>query len=220
MSQDGELMANIYNAGQLSTIIKQLCANDVADLGDSDAQDNFIFLYLNLVMQEMPRLAYLVTFSDALAISSNGYPTFLKSSASIANSIFEPLTLLTSTESEVPKRTSYSAPTGWFRETHDLGVHVKGLTAGNYTLKYLRYPSTITLSGDAIEFPTSANATLCKEVVSLIKLSKNSYGGAEYMDKISKTGLGNAMQGAISARGTGSSGQPPGQQDTAIARGV
>lgn len=215
-------MSNIYNAGQLGTIIKQMAQNDVPDLGSDTLQSSFIYMYLNLALQELARLAYLVTFSDALAVNSTGWYNFLKSTASIATTLFEPQVILPYPESGSTtyiKRTAYEAPTGFWRESHDQGIHIKGLPAGNYTLKYLRYPKQITLDTDIVEMPSSANATLCKTVVGMIKLSKNSYEGQQIMDASAKQSMGLAAQGSISARGMGTTGQPLGSADVAIARG-
>ncbi len=215
-------MANIYNAGQLSTIIKQMCQNDIADLGNSDAQDTFIFMYLNLALTELARLAYLVTFSDSLAVTGTDWYSFTKDTTSIATTLFEPQVVLPYPESGSTtyiKRTSYEAPTGWWRESQDQGVHLKGLTAGNYKLKYLRYSKQITLAADIVEFPSSGNATLCKTVVGMIKLSKNSYAGMQALDASAKQSMSVAAQGSISAAGTGTTGQKTGALDIAAARG-
>lgn len=212
-------MANLYNAGQLATIIKQLAANDIQDLGNDDAQNSFIFQYMNIIMWELAKIAELTTYSDALTINSDGYVSFLKGGVSVDNTMFEPKVLYNASDVAQTKRTSFDAPTGWIREAQDLQIHVKGLTAGAYTLKYLRYPKQVTVPTDVIEFASSANATICKEVVALIKLSKNSYAGFQTMDTAAKSGMGMAAQGAISAKGTGSTGQPLGTQDISTARG-
>lgn len=215
-------MANIYNAGQLSSIIKQICQNDILDLGNDTAQDSFIFLYLNLALTELARLAFLVTYSDPLAVTTAGWYDFQKSSASITTTLYEPQAIFPYPESgstSFIKRTAYEAPTGWWRESQDQGVHLKGLTAGNYTLKYLRYPKQITLAADIVEFPSSGNATLCKTVAGMIKLSKNSYAGQQALDASAKQSMSVAAQGSISAKGTGSTGQPLGALDISAARG-
>lgn len=215
-------MANIYNAGQLAAAIKQMAQNDVPDLGNDTAQNNFIFLYLNLALTELARLAFLVTYSDTLAVTTTGWYDFLKNAASIQTTLFEPQLILPFPESgstSYIKRTSYEAPVGWWRESQDQGVHIKGLEAGNYTLKYLRYPKQITIATDIVEFPTSGNATLCKTVVGMIKLSKNSYAGMQALDSSAKQSMGAAAQGSISAKGTNSSGQPLNTADVANARG-
>lgn len=215
-------MANLYNAGQLATIIKQMCQNDILDLGNDDAQNTYIFLYLNLALAELARLASLETFSDPLAVTTTGWYAFLKEGQPITTTLYEPQIVLPYPENgstSFIKRTSYEHPTGWYRASQDQGVHLKGLAAGNYTLKYLRYPKQITLAADIVEFPSSGNATLCKTVVGLIKLSKNSYAGMQAMDMSAKQSMSVAAQGSISARGTGSTGQPLGPMDIAAARG-
>jgi hypothetical protein len=213
-------MANTQNAGQLATMIKQLCQNDILDLGNDDAQNSFIFQYMNLIMKGLGRTAYLETFSDSLAVSGNGYYTFLKNGLSTADSLYEPQEVfLTSTETPILKRNSYVAATGWYRAAHDQPIHIKGVTAGNYTLRYLRKPATITLPSDIVDMSDAANMSIVAEVVALIKLSKNSYAGSEYLDRVFKSALGNAAQGAMSSKGTGTSGQPLGSADVAVNRG-
>lgn len=211
-------MTAIYNAGQLATIIKKLVQMDLEELGpDDDTQNSYIFQFMNVIMLKMARMAYNVEFSDAKTISADGYVTFQLNGSDIAN-LFEPMTLLDANNAEVIKRTSYSAPKGWFREANNLGVHVRGLI-GTYTLKYIRYPKLVTLTTDTVEIPPIGYDALIKDVISLIKLAPNSYAGSEYVGGLAKQAYGGVTQGAISARGTGNSGQPPGVADTAVARG-
>lgn len=212
-------MPNIYNSGQLATIIQNLAQNEMADLGATDAlQKSAIYSLMNVAMMKLARIAYNTTYSDVLAISTDGFKTFQVGSQPIVN-MFEPLVVLTSTDQEVQKRTSYSAPTGWWRDSQNLEIHVRGLTVGNYTLKYIRYPKLVTLDSDTVEFPPSGYDALIKDIMSLVKLTRNSYAGAEYMDGKSKVSLGEVTQAAMSAKGTGSSGQPIGTVDLATARG-
>lgn len=213
-------MANIYNAGQLATIILKAAEMDVPDLGaDSTTQNSYIYQFLNLVLMKYARVAYVETFSDTLAISTNGYVQFMTGNALITD-MFEPEKILDmdNGEAEVQKRTSYSAPSGWWRGAQNQDIHVRGLS-GNYKLVYLKYPARVTLDTNVIEFPPSGYDMLVKEVVSMIKWAKNSYGGADFFDSKAKVSLSEATQGAVSARGTGSSGQPPGPNDTQIGRG-
>jgi hypothetical protein len=214
-------MANIYNAGQLATIIKDLARMDLEELGaDDDSQNTAIFRFMNIVMQKMARMAYNVEFSDAKAINSDGYQVFDRNESPITD-LFEPLTIVDTTpqENEMQKRTSYSGPKGWWRESNNLGIHVRGITSGSYKLKYIRYPKLVTLATDDVEIPSTGNEALIMDVVSLIKLVPNSYGGSEFTGARAKQAYGGVTQGAVSARGTGNSGQPPGPNDTAVARG-
>jgi hypothetical protein len=212
-------MPNIYNSGQLATIIQNLAQNEMGDLGATDAlQKSAIYSLMNIAMMKLARIAYNTTYSDALAISTDGFVTFQVSSQAITN-MFEPLVVLTSADQEIQKRTSYSAPTGWWRDSQNLEIHVRGLTVGNYTLKYIRYPKLVTLDTDTVEFPPSGYDALIKDIMSLVKLTRNSYAGSEYMDGKSKAALGEVTQAAMSAKGTGSTGQPVGTVDLQIARG-
>lgn len=212
-------MSSIYNAGQLATIIKKLVQMDLEELGpDDDTQNSYIFQFMNIIMMKMARMAYNVEFSDAKTISADGYVTFQLNGTDISN-MFEPLTVYDASDNEMQKRTSYSAPKGWWRESNNLGIHVRGLTSGSYKVKYIRYPALVTLTTDTVEIPPSGYDALIKDVVSLIKLAPNSYAGSETVGAMAKQAYGGVTQGAISARGTGNSGQPPGPADTLTARG-
>lgn len=214
-------MPNIYNAGQLATIILKAAEMDVPDLGaDSTTQNSYIYQFMNIVMMKYFRVAYQEMFSDILAISADGYVQFKTSSALITD-MAEPEKLLdmgTSNETEVTRRQSYSSAKGWWRGGQNQDIHVRGLS-GNYKLVYLKYPARVTLDGDTVEFPPSGYDLLIKEVVAMIKWAKNSYGGSDFFDAKAKVALGEAVQGSISARGTGSSGQPPGPDDALKGRG-
>lgn len=140
--------------------------------------------------------------------------------------MFEPLMILDPNGKTVQKRTADDAPKGWFRDAENQEIHIRGfslasqpLVAGAYTLKFIKYPKKVTISTDTVEFPPSGYQTLIQEVLSLIKYSSNSYGSAEYLDGQAKRGYGNVAQAAMSARGTGSSGQPLSMNDVNVARG-
>lgn len=213
-------MSFLYNAGQLASYIIKMSEMDVADLGATEsAQKGYIYPYLNMAMWELARLAYNVKFSDPLNISSNGYKTFQLNSADITD-MYEPMVIYNSSDVQQQKRTAYDAPTGWWKESNNLEIHVKGLTPGSYTLKYIKYPNPVTLDSDVVEFPPSGYLTLAKKVISLIKYSKNSYGGSEFMENQASKSMGLAAQGSISSKGTGTTGQLVGASDVAIARGV
>lgn len=219
-------MPNLYNAGELATIIKKLAAMDTEDLGaDNDAQNSYIFMYMNIAMFKLARLANQIKYSDSKTISADGYVTFQQAATDISN-MFEPLIVFDPNGKPVQKRTSDDAPIGWYRDAENQEIHIRGfsatsrpLTAGSYQLKYIRYPKKVTITTDTVEFPPSGYDALIKEVLSLIKYSSNSYGSAEYLDGQAKQSYGNLLQGTMSARGTGSTGQPVGENDMRIARG-
>lgn len=222
-------MPNLYNAGQLASIIIKLGEKDIDDLGsDVDSQQSYIFYYMNLAMMELVKLADVSVESDAMSLSADGVVTFTRSGTPITD-LFEPKRIMyteVGTIKTLAKRTADEAPSGWWRESQNSDIHIRGFTvtpkplpATTYTLKYLKYPKQVTIESDEIEFAPSGYMTLIHRVLSLIKYAKNSYGGADFMDGKAKSGYNNTVQAAISARGTGTTGQPLGLQDSTQAKG-
>jgi hypothetical protein len=198
----------IYNAGQLATIIKKLGEMDIQDLGNDDAtQKSNIYTFMNIAMMKHARLAYLLETSDSLNITIDGYQAFLKNGTSIKN-MFEPLYLIDNSGYEVSNRTSYTSPKGWYRESFNKDVHTKGI-AGVHNLHYLRYPTLVTTDDSIVDFPPSGYDVLIKEVLAMIKYTRNSYGGAEFLEKNAKEQLNQVAEGSVRAQGTGSTGEPP-----------
>lgn len=219
-------MVTIYNAGEVLTIIRALGQNDVEDLGANEtAQNTIIFQLMNVAMMKNARLFNQVKYSDSLTISSDGYVTFKQDGVNISN-MFEPSTIFGPNGATIQKRTSDEAPKGWYRAAENQEIHIRGfslasqpLTAGAYQLKYIKYPKRVTLSTDTLEAPPSGYDALIKDTLALLKLARNSYSGSEYMDAKAKQSYGALAQAAMSAGGTGTSGQPISAQDVTIARG-
>lgn len=219
-------MPNLYNAGQLAAIIQDLAQFDKEDLGpDDDSQKSKIYTFMNIAMMKLAKIANQVVYSDAKTLNADGFVTFQRGGVDISD-MFEPMLVKGPNGKPIQKRTSEDAPTGWWRESDNLQIHIQGftvtpqgLTAGSYTLKYIKYPSLVTIDSSAVEFPPSGYDALIKEVLSLIKYSKNSFGQAQYLDVAAKTGYNQVVQGSMSARGTGSTGQPPGLNDAKVLRG-
>jgi hypothetical protein len=218
-------MPNFYNAGQLFTIISGICSMEMEDLAtDPQGQKDAVYRLMNISLWKMPRVSYLSQYSEQLNVTIDGYVTFKYSSQDISD-MFEPQIIFQPNGQPLQKRTSDDAPIGWWRESQNLPIHIRGftsyapLTVGNYQLKYLKYPKQVTIDGDAIEIAPSGYYELIFDVCRLIKLSRNSYGGAEFMGQKADQALGSSVQGAISARGTGSTGQPPSAADVQNVRG-
>jgi hypothetical protein len=219
-------MPSFYNAGQLFTIISSLCQNEMQDLGtDSDpttgqsqSQKDAVYRLMNVCLWDMPRVVYWSQYSDQLNLSADGYFTFQYKSTDISD-MFEPQMVLQPNGQPLQKRTSDDAPIGWWRESQNLQIHIRGFTSydplivGNYQLKYLKYPKQITIDADEVQIAPSGYNQLIFNVCRMIKLSRNSYQGADFMGNQADKALSQALQGAISARGTGSTGQPPSDAD-------
>lgn len=158
-------------ASELATIIKKIAVSDVAELGNSDsAQNTYIYDYLSRALRELAAIAFVTRVSDALNITADGYQTFLRSSVAI-DDLYEPLRILNSSGTETARRVSYSAPTGWFRESHNSSIHTKNMT-GNHTLHYKAYPAKVTADGSTVEFPDSGFMGLCFWTAAMIKESR------------------------------------------------
>lgn len=219
-------MPSLYNAGQLATIIIKANEKDIEDLGDTNSQKSYIYQFMNIAMWKLAKLADRVEFSDSMTLSSDGFVSFTKSGSPITN-MFEPKTVYMPDGQSLQKRTSWESPIGWWRESELQDVHIRGfsltttakLTAGTYQLKYIRYPRPVTIDSDVVDFPPMGYDALIKEVSALIKLPKNSYNGADFMDSKAKQQYNNVAQAAISSKGTGSTGQPLGLADAAQAKG-
>ena len=220
-------MPQFYTAGQLASIIRKLAEMDIEDLGpDENSQNTYIFYYINIAMWHLARLANQVRYSDQLYIESDGYVTFQHSGQPITD-MFEPLMILDPDGKPVQKRTADDAPKGWWREAENQEIHIRGfsltaqpLAPGNYQLKYIKYPRPVTVKSDPLEFPPSGYNALIKEVLSLIKYSGNEFADAEYLDTKAKQAYGTLAQAAMSARGTGTTGQPISDTDVNRARGL
>lgn len=224
-------MPQLYTAGELATMIKMMGAMDVADLGDDESQNTYIFYFLNLAMMELSKLADVSVESDEVTLSADGLVTFTRSGEAILD-LFEPKRIMyteNGVQKVLQKRTSDEAPYGWWRESQNREIHIRGFVApggGNkplpatgYKLIYLKYPNKVTTTASTVEFAPSGYMTLVHRVLGMIKYAKNSYGGADFMDAKAKLGYNNATQAAISARGTGNSGQPLSIADAAQAKG-
>lgn len=218
-------MANFYEASELFTIISSICQNEMQDLStDPAGQKTAVYNLMNICLWKQPRVVYWSQYSDVLNLSADGYVTFKFASQDVTD-LFEPQIIFKPDGSPLLKRSSDDAPIGWWRESQNLPIHIRGfssyapLAVGNFTLKYLKYPKQITIDSDAVEIAPSGYYQLIFDVCRLIKLTRNSYQGAEFMGAQADRALMQTVQGAMSARGTGSTGQPPSVQDAQYVRG-
>lgn len=225
-------MPQLYSAGELFTIIKMLGAKDIEDFGDDEGQKNAVYYFMNIEMMKLAKLVEKVVYSESKSLSADGYVTFQQSGVDI-NDIFEPKTILYTEAGvlkELPHRTSDVAPQGWWRESQNNEIHIRGfgsvtgqnprpLPSTTYQLKYIKYPSKVTVDGSMVDIPPSGYSELIHGVLRLIKYAKNSYGGADFMDQKAKSEYNNLVQGTISGRGTGNTGQATGINDATVAKG-
>lgn len=218
-------MPSFYNAGQLFTIISSMCQNEMDDLAtDTQGKKDAVYRLMNICLWKLPRVVYWSQYSDQLSLSADGFVTFNYNSSPITD-MFEPQMIFQPNGQPLQKRQSDDGQIGWWRESQNLQIHIKGFTsyaplaAGNYQLKYLKYPKQITIDADEVQIAPSGYQELIFDVAKMIKLSRNSYAGSEFMGQNADKSLMQAVQAGLSARGTGSTGQPPSAQDASYVRG-
>lgn len=162
-------------AGDLVPTIKKLAVSFLEEIGATDKdQDFYIYMYLNNALRKLAGIAYIMKESDLISLSTDGYVTFLSSSQPIAN-MYAPLRILDPSGRETAKRTSFVDVKGWWRESANTKIHMKGFTvasqpmaAGNYVLHYLAYPATVASAGSVIEFPDAGAMGLTYFVAAMI----------------------------------------------------
>lgn len=226
MHKEGEAMNQFWTASEMAQKIITQNAMDIEDLGNLAAQKATIYGYINLALWELARLAFRLVYSDEIEIDADGFVTFTQSGSPITN-MFEPQTIYMPSGQPMMKRSADEAPLGWWREAETQDIHVRGfgisnntkLVSGLYKLKYLRYPNPVTVDTDYPDFPPSGYGAIINNVSARIKYSKNSFSDAQYFEAQAKSSYANLAQGSISARGTGTTGQPLGDNDVSKARG-
>jgi hypothetical protein len=203
--QGGEEMTR--TAGQLATIIKQVSKMDIAELGEnSSIQDTYIFDFMSRALNELASLAFVVRTSDALNITQDGYVTFQIAGSDITD-LYEPLRILDSNGNEKGKRYAFTADGGWWRESANTPIHVKGMI-GSYVLQYKAYPKEITVASDIPEFPASGYMALVYWTCALVKESKDYFEEAQHMYTLARERLKLVVKANMDARGT-TGGMPP-----------
>src|SRR5690348_5477143 len=115
--------------------------NDIPDLGT--LPNTYIYLYLNIVMMKYARIADVVKYSDALAMTTDGEKIFLQNGVAITD-MFEPMQIYDPANPSairIHKRTSDEAPKGWWRESNNSEIYIRGfalaaqpIPAGSYIL--------------------------------------------------------------------------------------
>lgn len=206
----------ILTAGELIDIIRDECAMELGDLGNSETEQNdTLYRFLNVVLRKRVRQAFKVAFSDSLTISADGYQTFLRGSVDVTTELYEPQGVFPYSGGAdgvaAQKRTSWEAPTGWIHEDAYSQIHTRGLS-GSYRLKYLRYPANVSASGDVLEYPQAGYWDLIYDVASMVKLIKNAYDESIAVRNLA-TGTA-SVKASTSSKGTNSS--PPSPLDKEV----
>lgn len=163
--------------GELTSQIKREGKMNIAHLGNDSDQNTYIWYYLTLAMWKYVGLVYKKRVSDPLVVSSDDYVTFQVDGADIED-FYAPIRIFVNNElgKTLLKRTSFEAPVGWFIESANDRIHIKG--TGTYVLSYRAYPAKATSATQVLEWPQSSYDLLMFETIGKIKESLNDTDGA------------------------------------------
>ncbi|MNY18347.1 hypothetical protein D3C86_1517230 [compost metagenome] len=131
--------------------------------------------------------------------------------------MYSPLRIIGPDGWEINKRTSFTDYRGWWRESSNSDIHIKGFTdpgnpllSGGYLLQYLAYPALVTDTSSVVEFPDSGTMGLCYQCAALIVESLPSAKDlAVHYYNLSSQYMKIATQANIDARGQSSGGFVP-----------
>ena len=202
-----------YTADQIATMIKIAAKKDMPDFGEDSEQDSYIFEWINLFMYQNAKKIRKTATSDALNITVNGYVDFLRNGQAIVD-MYEPYQLLDGDDRAQTKRTSFDNPSpGWYREDAFSKIHTRGLN-GLYRLKYIKYPTKITLGTQVPELPPAGYGELISWVVSRIKYTKNFLDESKALQADAQAASLATVKASVSGMGTNA--QSPGPDDAKL----
>lgn len=212
----------MITAGDMLLTIKKISASYLEEIGSTDGdQEVYIFEFLNNALRKLANIAYVMKISDVKALSADGFVTFQSSAQNITN-MYAPLRILDPNGREIAKRTSFVDTKGWWRESANTQIDVKGfsltsqpLAAGNYTLHYLAYPAAIASTSSPVEFPDAGTMGLCYYTAALIveAFADSDKNIANHFYQKAKGHLRIAVKANLDGRGHSSSGFVPSMND-------
>ncbi len=200
-----------FSVGELTSQIKKMGKMDIAHLGNDSDQNTYIYYYMTLAMWKYVSLVYVTRTSDELAVSADGYVTFQRDGADIQD-LYQQLRILAPDESgtELSKRTSFSAPRGWYRESVNSQIHIKG--TGTYVMQYKGYPAKASTAAQILEWPATSYDLLIYETIGKIKESLDDAQGAAAAYAIADKLIPILVKANADAQGS-TTGNPPSQGD-------
>lgn len=205
-----------YSVGELTSQIKKMGRMNLAHLGNDNDQNTYIWYYMTLAMWKFVSLAFVVRTSDPLTVSSDGYVTFKHSDSDIED-LYEQLRILTPTEEgrTVKRRTSFDGSDGWYRESANSRIHIKG--SGTYVMQYKAYPAKASTATQILEWPATSYDLLQYETIGKIKESLNDLEGAAQAYSIADKLIQILIKANADAIGT-TGGRPPNQNEAQFYR--
>lgn len=176
--QGGDLMgAYNFSVGELTGQIKRMGKMNIAHLGNDYDQNTYIYYYMTMAMYRYVSLAYVMRTSDVLTVVGDGYVTFQRNGEPVED-LYEQVRILMPdiNGEEAIKRMSFTGPTGWWRDSANGQLHMKG--AGTYVMQYKGYPVKVSTPTQILEWPAAAYDLLIYETIGKIKESLNDSEGA------------------------------------------
>lgn len=205
-----------FSVGEITSQIKAMGRMNLAHLGNSAAQDTYIRYYMTLAMWKYVSLAFVTRTSDALTVSENGYVTFKRGGNDIED-LYEQLRILITNDAgtEFAKRSSFPAPLGWWRESANSLIHIKG--PGTYVMQYKGYPAKATSDTQILEWPATSYDLLMYETIGKIKESLNDIEGANVAYSVADKLIPILIKANIDSQGV-TGGRPPSQNEVQFYR--
>jgi hypothetical protein len=163
-----------FLVSDLNTMIKKESKMNIAQLGNTTTDQNtYIYYYLTQALWKYAGIIFRKKISSPLVVSANGYVTFDISGIAIED-MHSPIKILVSPEvsgSTFIHRTSFDAPNGWFKESANDQIHIKGV--GTYILHYRSYHAKITGESQTLDIPQAAYRLIQYETLASIFHSLN-----------------------------------------------
>jgi hypothetical protein len=163
-----------FLVSDLNAMIKKESKMNIAQLGNTNTDQNtYIFYYMSQALWKYADIIYRKKISDPLVVVTNGYVTFKVDAVDIAD-LYAPIKILVSPEvsgTTLIHRSSFDAPTGWFKESFNDQIHIKG--AGTYILHYRALHAKITGDGQTLDIPQAAYRLIQYETLASIFHSLN-----------------------------------------------
>jgi hypothetical protein len=163
-----------FLVSDLNAMIKRESKMNIAQLGSTDdAQNVFIYYYMSQALWKYADIIYRKKISDPLVVTADGYVTFQSGSVDIAD-LYAPIKILVSPEvsgTTFMRRSSFDGDRGWFKESFNDQIHIKG--AGIYILHYRALHAKITSDGQTLDIPQAAYRLIQYETLASIFHSLN-----------------------------------------------
>jgi hypothetical protein len=201
-----------FVVSDLNAMIKKESKMNIAQLGNTTTDQNtYIYYYMTQALWKYAGIIYRKKISDPLVVAANGYVTFQFGATDIED-MHSPIKILNAPEvsgTTFSKRTSFDAPNGWFKESANDQIHIKG--AGTYVLHYRAYHAKIASEGQALDIPQAAYRLIQYETLASIFHSLNDIESFNAMRSIAMAEVPILIQANMDSSASSTGGVVPSQ---------